>query len=130
MATVVFNPDEFKGINPQFADFTDEQLLFSFNVACELVDNSESSTVPYSPPQVPTRKNLLYLLVCHLCELKIRGGHVGSMTSASEGSVSVGFAAPASSNGQWFNQTQCGATAWQLMAPYRLGGRLYAGDCC
>ena len=128
MAAVVFDPNEFREINPQFADFSDAQLQFAFDVACLVVDNSERSVVPYNPPGVTTRKTILYLLVCHLCELKIRGGGiVGTMTNAAEGSVSAGFAAPTNPNAQWFNQTQCGATAWQLLSGFMLGGRLYNG---
>lgn len=128
MAVVVFDSAEFKAINPQFADFTDAQLQFAFDVACLVADNTERSRIPYSPPADNTRKTILYLLVCHLCELAIRGGgFVGNMTSAAEGSVSVGIAAPTNPNAAWFNQTQCGATAWQLLLPYMLGGRLYNG---
>lgn len=128
MAVVAFDPNEFRAANPQFVEYMDEQLQFAFDVACLVVDNSGRSKVPYSPPKVTARKTILYLLVCHLCELNIRGGGtVGTMTSASEGSVSASFAAPTNPNAQWFNQTQCGATAWQLLMPYLLGGRLYNG---
>jgi len=128
MAGVAFDPDEFRGGNPQFADFADAQLQFAFDAACLVVDNSGRSKVPYNPPKVIARKTILYLLICHLCELNIRGGGtVGIMTNASEGSVSAGFAAPTNPNAQWFDQTQCGATAWQLLMPYLLGGRLYNG---
>lgn len=134
MAIVVFDPSEFRDINPQFnprlgfAGFTDAQLQFAFEVACLVVNNSEHSIVPYNPPTVNTRKIILYLLVCHLCELKIRGGGiVGTMTNATEGSVSAGFSAPMNPNAAWFNQSQCGALAWQLLLPYALGGRLYNG---
>jgi hypothetical protein len=128
MAVVVFDPDEFREINPQFAELTAGQLRFAFEAACLALDNSEGSPVPYNPPDVTVRKTILDLLVCHLCELKIRGnGVVGTMTNAAQGSVSAGFAAPADPGARWFNQTQCGASAWQLLSGFRLGGRLYRG---
>jgi hypothetical protein len=127
MSIVVFNPVEFRDLYPQFMDFSDAQILFAFDVACLVVDNSERSRVPYAPPEEMARRTILYLLVCHLCELKARGGVVGNVTSATQGSVNVSFTAPANPDGQWFFQTQCGATAWQLLAGYAAGGRLYHG---
>lgn len=128
MAAVVFDPNEFRELKPQFADFTDAQLNNAFDIACEIVDNSERSKVPYNPPAVKTRKIILYALVCHLCELEKRGGGiVGTMTSASEGSVSASFAALNRKNAEWYDQTECGATAWQLLSGFMLGGRLYNG---
>ncbi|MDR2075638.1 MAG: DUF4054 domain-containing protein [Desulfovibrio sp.] len=129
MAVVVFDPEEFRTMKPQFADFTDAQLGGAFDLACELVDNGERSPVPYDPPEVRTRKALLYALVCHFCELDKRGGMVGIMTGAAEGSVNVTFTPPpvTDANSAWYMQTQCGATAWMLLRRYALGGRLYNG---
>ena len=127
MAVVIFNPVEFKDVYPQFADFTDAQLQFAFDVACLVLDNSERSRVPYDPPGKTARKTIFSMLVCHLCGLKKRGDIVGAVTSAAEGSVNVGFAAPANPDAQWFNQTQCGATAWQILSGYLPGGKLYRG---
>jgi hypothetical protein len=131
MAAVVFDPVEFRNLKPQFAQMTDAQLEGAFELACEVVGNSEKSLVPYNPPAVKSRKLLLYALVCHFCELEKRGGGiVGTMTSATEGSVSASFSPPPltnDANAGWYMQTQCGATAWMLMRRYTLGGRLYNG---
>ena len=127
MAVVAFNPEEFKGLYPQLADFTDAQLQNYFDVACLVVNNTERSMVPYNPPGVTTRKTILYLLVCHQCELSLRRGVVGILTSVSQGSVSAGFAAPTNPGAEWFNQSQCGATAWQILQGFMHGGRLYNG---
>lgn len=128
MAAVTFDPEEFKSIYPQFSDFDNVRLEYFFSVASILVDSSERSIVPFNPPKNETLKIILYLLVCHFCELSIRGGGlVGSLSSASEGSVSTGFTVPTNPNAVWYNQTQCGATAWQLMQPFILGGRSYNG---
>lgn len=128
MAVVIFDPEDFREIYPQFVDFTDAQLNYAFQVASLVVDNTEGSLIPYNPPADERRKVILYLLVCHLCGLQARGdGIVGNIASATEGSVSSSFSVPTNASAQWYNQTQCGATAWQLMAPFTLGGRYYDG---
>lgn len=128
MAVVSFDVSEFRDVYPQFSDFTDAQLEHAFNVATLVLRNTERSHVPYNPPEVMDRKTLLYLLVCHLCELAIRGnGIVGSVTNATEGSVSAGFSVPQNPKAAWFQQTQCGATAWQILLGYVIGGKLYRG---
>lgn len=128
MAVVTFDHAEFKEIYPQFANFSDERLTFYFDMACVLVDNTERSRIPYNPPEVNTRKIILYALVCHFAELFLRGGGVvGALTSATEGSVSTGFSMPVNPNSAWYNQTQCGAFAYQLLLQFMLGGRAYRG---
>lgn len=129
MTAVAFNPVEFREIYPQFADMTAAQLGFAFETACLVVNNSPRAVVPYDPAAgVTARKTILYLLVCHLCELRVRGNSlVGSVTNAAQGSVTAAFAAPANPGAQWFNQTQCGATAWQMLMGFLMGGKLYNG---
>lgn len=128
MAVVVFDITEFRGIYPEFAAVPDERLQFFFDMATSLIDNSESSPVPYSPPVIVTRKTILYALVCHLATLSQRGsGAVGVITNAAEGSVSTGFSMPINPSAAWYQQTQCGAFAWQLMTPFIVGGRAYRG---
>lgn len=79
MAVVVFDPQEFREAYPRFVDpktgqplLTDAQLRQAFDVACLLLDNTNSSPVPYDPAHgVMIRKTLLYLLVCHLATLAL-----------------------------------------------------------
>ena len=130
MAIVVFDAAEFLGIYPEFSEkFTEARLRFAFEVACQVADNTERSRIPYHPPETTTRKTILYLLVCHICALYRRGTEaVGTMNSAAEGSVNLGFATlPPLIGAQWFSQTQCGLTAWQLLSGFTLGGRLFNG---
>ena len=130
MPAVIFNPEEFREINPRFADIPDAQLEFAFALACELTGNSEGSVVPYDPPEVATREILLYALVCHFCELWERGGGItGALIGATQGSVSASFAplAAGGADAAWYMQTECGATAWLLLKRHALGGRLYQG---
>lgn len=128
MAIVLFDPTAFKEAYPQFAAFTDAQLQQAFNVACLVCPNTDASPVPYCPDDgVYTRATLLNMLVCHLCTLSQRGGAVGTLSSASEGSVSASFTLPQVQNAEWFAQTPCGLTYWQATAQYRTGGIYYAG---
>ena len=133
MAVVVFDADEFRAAYPQFSKLSDEQLGAAFDTACLVLDNSESSPVPYDPDKgVKDRKTLLYMLVCHLATLALRGtGAVGVLTSASEGSVSTGFTLPPKLNDAgWYAQTQCGLAYWQAVRGYIVGGRYFAYSDC
>ena len=125
MAVVIFNSARFKKAYPQFAAVSDEVMEQAFDVAALFVDNSERASIPYNPATgARAREILLSLLVCHLLTLAGRGPMVGNMTTASEGSVSAGFALPAlSASAAWFAQTPCGLTFWQVWQKYALGGR-------
>lgn len=113
---------------PAYAALSDEQISLFFAQACMIVRNRESSPVPYDPPKNSDREIILYLLMCHLAELTTRGaGSVGRVASAAEGSVNASMAMGSRNNSRWFEQTQCGATAWQLLLSYRTGGRYVSG---
>ena len=117
---VVFDPQEFLTLYPQFQNvFTPSQLNQFFKVACLLCDNTENSPVS----DLEERKTLLYMLVCHIATLMQRGTAMpGLITSATEGSVSVGLQ-NYSNNPNWFSQTQCGSMYWLATAKYRVGMR-------
>lgn len=130
MAIVELDIQEFKSFKPQFVNLTDAQIESAFSVAALYVDNTVTSKIPYDPANnVDTRKWLMYLMMCHLLTLDMRGNVTGAVTNATEGSVSTGFQAlPTTTAGQaWYNQTPCGAAYYQLMMPFMLGGRLYNG---
>ena len=131
MAVVVFDPAEWLEAYPQFQGLlTNAQLNQAFGIACLMLDNTDASPVPYDPDNgIETRKILLWLLVCHLAALALRPvNQSGPMTSATEGSVSVGFQVPTALNGQYFQQTPCGQSYWQAIKKYVVGGRYY--DIC
>lgn len=100
-----------------------------FDEACVYVDNTGCSVI-YN---TNTRGLILNLIVAHLAQLNtgVNGSTasalVGRITDASEGSVSVsadmGAQGPAGGSVNWYNQTAWGAQAWQMMSPFRLGGR-------
>lgn len=122
---VVFDPQEFKTLYPEFAKTEDATLTLYFNAACLLLDNTEKSMVK----DLAERKMLLYMLTCHIATLKANGNTlVGTITSASEGKVSVSLTPFQSAN--WYMTTQCGAMYWQATAKYRVGIRYHAYCHC
>lgn len=127
---VVFDPVEFRAGNPKLTpeEVTDEQLQYFWEMAVTFINNTDSSPFPYDPAKgIRTRKIMLYLLVCHLATMSLWGeGQSGPLTSATEGSVSVGFQQVMMGNQAWFSQTPCGRTLLMMLRPFALGGRLAA----
>lgn len=125
MAVVVFDPALFRQQRPQFADkakYSDVFLQNCFDEAALICSNTESSIVPYNPDKgINNRQILLYLLTCHIATLAT-SGQVGSITSATEGSVSASFYVEQKKGAAWFTQTQCGYMYWQMVQKYKLGG--------
>lgn len=129
MAVVVFDPAYFVEQYPQFKGvLTDAQLQQAFDVACLMLDNTNQSPIPYDPEKgVVIRCTLLNLLVCHLATRALwQSGQAGTVSTATEGSVSVGFSLPTKTDGEYFKSTPCGQTFWQAVRPYLSGGRYYA----
>lgn len=119
---VVFDPEEFKTVYPEFANVPDAVLTTYFNAACLLLDNTKNSVVR----DLVERKTLLFLLVCHIATLKKLGNStVGMISAATEGKVNVSFATL--QNPKWYQLTQCGNIYWAATAKYRIGVRWYEG---
>lgn len=130
MAVVVFDAADFRERYPKFTDalITDAQLEGMFEMACTFIDNTDSSSIPYDPDEgVLVRKTMLYLATCHMATLSLWPiGQSGPTSNASQGSVSVGYAIPSWTSGQYWNQTPCGQALWLLITRYCMGGRYYA----
>lgn len=125
MAAVVFDPEEFREVYPQFANTSDTVCRFAFAEAELHLNNTDASPVKNEEK----RKILLFMLTCHILTLKERGGDVvGQLSSASEGSVSVSYSVPSVAGAEWFSQTQCGLAYRQAIKQFALGG-LYYGKC-
>lgn len=121
----------FREMYPKLADASDAQITLWWGVACELVGNSQSSRIPYNPPHVMTRQIILYAALCHVGSLSRRdGGLVGRLQSAAQGTVNTSLGYTDRANAVWWNQTQCGATVWQLLKPWRTGGIYFTGRRC
>lgn len=124
MAILDFDLAAFRAAYPQFDTIEDSLLEGFWDIACAV---SQMNTGTSRVTDLTTRQTLLFLLVCHLCTLYQRGNVVGPLTSASEGSVSSGFAAPPyTAQNWWYLQTPCGAMFWEAMRFYRTGGKYYA----
>lgn len=122
----------FSELYPQFSSLTSVQLEMLWEMACSIVDNTDSSLIPFDPDNgVYIRRVILFALVCHLATISgwSAEGQTGPLASASEGGVSASFQIPTLPSGgvtvQWYNQTPCGRNVWMLLRPYSLGGRYY-----
>jgi hypothetical protein len=123
---VAFDPEWFAALFPEFASVATPRVQLAFTTAGTLCDNTPASVITdWSPKGV--RASCLAYLTAHVLALAglgagndSRSGLVGRIASASQGSVSVSVDMPANPNGAWFNQTQYGATYWQMTAPFRL----------
>lgn len=128
MAVLEFDIAAFRAAYPQFADISDEQLTGFWDAACIISGlNTDGSVIG----DLDARQTILFMLVCHLATLYQRGNVTGVLTSATEGSVSSGFAAPPYTlQNWWYLQTPCGAAYWEAMKPNRTGGKYYAFRRC
>ena len=122
----------FRELFPQFENMGEVQLEMLWEMATAIVDNSESSPIPFDPEHgVFIRRVILFALVCHLASMSEWGskGQSGPIASASQGGVSASFQIPTLPAGgitsNWYNQTPCGRSAWMMLRPYSLGGRYY-----
>lgn len=112
-------------IYPQFNDIPDEVVLYWWRVACTIIGNTPDSPIP-----VEERELILYALLCHLLTLVQRGTEVvGSATSATQGSVSYSVSSSMDqlTNAAWWSQSQCGATAYEMLKTYWIGGWWFDG---
>ena len=129
---VEWNEAEWRVLYPQFASVTSAQLSALWKMATEIISNSEGSPIPYDPSVgIYARQIILYALMCHLATIATQeaAGQPGTLTNASEGSVSAGFYMPqfpaGGVAGAWYNQTPCGRTVWVMLRRFSLGGRYY-----
>lgn len=128
---VIFDPVRFRQEQPQFANvekYGDTFLQGCFNQATMILSNKSGSIVPYDAENgVFDREILLYLLTCHIATLMDKE-QVGSLTSATEGSVSASFYVDQRKGAAWFTQTRCGYMYWQMVQKYRCGGLFVPGE--
>jgi hypothetical protein len=129
MATAPFVYADWAAQFPEFAGRVTEAMANAYFAQAgdvsPLVDNSGSS--PITDPARLGR--VLYLLTAHMAQLfapltpgGAASGLVGRISSAGEGSVSVGTdMGQVTTSAAWFLQTPYGALVWQMLLPYRLG---------
>jgi len=118
MGVAVFDYATWALLYPQVAATTPEpQAQAYFGQACLILNNTNCSVVR----DVTQRLGLLNMLVAHIAILAdpTRGGLVGRISSATEGSVTVQAEYKGPNNAAWFLQTGPGAMYWQAIAAYR-----------
>ncbi len=123
MTAVVFDPAAFKVLYTQFAAVSNTVLNYCFSLATLILSNEDASPVQ----DIPTRTLLFNLLTAHIATLagvaNVTPGPqpVGSVTQATEGSVSAGFNynVPPNAGMAYYSQTQYGAMYWQATTNLR-----------
>lgn len=113
---------------PPAGTTTEAMATNDFNIATLYLNNTPGSIVG----DTTRRTTLLYLLTAHIAAIAARQGIapglIGAITSASQGSVSVGATIGAvNSNQVWYYQTPYGMAYWQATMAYRAGGRYKPG---
>ena len=115
MGVFAFSAANFKLRYPEFATLGDDLLGMYFTEACMYCDNTSASIIS----SVTMRGVILNALTAHVAAL-VSAAMSGRVSSASEGNVSVSTdMGPPSLSRAWFFQTKYGASAYQMMAPYR-----------
>lgn len=118
---VVLDIDDFRKRYPGLALFDDDAIQQAFASAEAWVNNKPNSTIPLN-----IREYLIYTLMCHLLTLAKRnldmGGAAGIVSSASEGTVSIGMGIPAITDRSFFLESPCGREFWYRWKALSLGG--------
>ncbi len=134
MAAVAFNYADFIAAYPVFAALSEPQLQNYFDMGDAFFQNETTNPAYASGAARFTR--IAYMLTAHIAWLmspkdangnpaatgNSQPGTVGQITSASQGSVSVGMTDVAKGGAElatWFAQTQYGFMFWQATAQYR-----------
>lgn len=118
MGVAVFDYAVWAARYPELAASVDATLAGSYFIEAGLyLDNTDASPVV----DVPQRLLLLNMLVAHIAILSsaARGGLVGRLSTATEGSVTINAEMETPGTAAWFAQTQPGAAFWQATTVYR-----------
>jgi hypothetical protein len=117
---VVFSFAAWSARYPEFSAVSVPAAQAYFDEATLYLNNTPSSRVS----DVVQRALILNMITAHIASLAGQasspdGSLVGRITSASEGSVSVGTEYKAPESAAWWVQTPYGSSAWSAMAPLR-----------
>lgn len=121
---------DFRTVYPGFSSYeviSDEELDYLWGILVSLLGDNDGN-FPYP---AATIKPILYAALCHLVTLHTSDmSQPGRVASASQGSTSVSFEniQIKAEQGQWWNQTKCGALFWVLTQRYRVSCRFYRGS--
>lgn len=110
----------FKTRYPQFSA-VDDAAIEMFAMEADMYMPAGSLTTDYTASRLAMLRDMLTAHIGMLSGVLADDGMprpVGQITGATEGSVTVNFAASPGS-GEWFQQTQPGAAFWRATAPLR-----------
>ncbi len=123
---VALDPALFRGSYPELAALTPQQLANYWTMSGQFCDNTPASVIT-DWSAGGARATCLNAMVAHIATLMgngpqgaARGGLVGRIASAGQGSVNVSLDMPSNPEAAWFMQTQYGTMFWQLTSPYRM----------
>ena len=120
---VTFDYAEFIAAYPEFASMTEVQLQNYFDIATGILSNRIGVVVCCKEKL----NRMLYLLTAYNAFSFERGaGVVGTLSAATEGSVSTSFAQGNDDYGG-YGDNQYGRLFWRSAKPYMLGR--YISDC-
>jgi hypothetical protein len=131
MATITLDINAFRQMFPAFnsiVNYPDETLLMYFDMASNYV-----SIEDYGYLRGQSRTLALYLMLAHLLMIMdaiVAGNPLQAMTSASEGSVSIGLVPPPVKNNWqwWLASTAYGQQLLGLLSNIAVGGLYIGGD--
>ena len=114
---VAFNYSNWQARYPEIIGVSPDLAAQYFIEAQLYCDNTATSPIT----DEAIRAVFLNMLVAHLARLTLMSsaGIVGRVSSATEGSVSVGIEYLQPGTGAWFSQTVYGAAFWEATKQYR-----------
>ena len=126
MTNITLTLSDFRAQFPAFLAVTDTQVTMYFNMATDFI-----SVKNYGLLKDNSRTLALYLLTAHLLQIAgqvVTNAAVGTVTSATEGSVSVSLLQPTATNEFkfWLNQSAYGQQLLALLSVKSAFG-LYVG---
>ncbi len=119
-----FNIEEFREFYPHFSSVPDRKVI-EFHSFASLLHRQNAQKALIEDEKICT--SLVYLLLAHIIGLYERGDRlVGTLASASEGSITTSFNFSKNEKAAWFCQSQSGASYYQLIQSPTLP-RYYSG---
>jgi len=127
MAQHELNINSWRARFPAFSNLNDAQVGIAWDMATSYIADYDNFMLSDKRLQLA-----LDLMTAHISQIRMNsssgGGVSGVMTSATEGSVSIGYAPPPFKNGfqAWLAYTPYGMELWALISGALAGG-IYVG---
>ena len=125
MTVAVFVVADWRVRFPEFSNVSDDEVNDCFTDATMILDNTDASLAPCDPATYLPRLRYLWHLTAHLAQLyfgstvQAQSRVVGRISSAGQGSVNMSAEYNGPQAASWYNQTQYGATYWNMTRQLR-----------